>query len=596
MTSQHDRDSTPAPRPENPGGAIDDAELGRLVRAVADDWSMPAVRLDQPGWRDGVRSPRARRLAAFRGWTGRMGQAAAGAVALTVGAALLGVWLTRPSGSAGQSPQPTGTDGLVTSPGPGTTGPTASKLPKLLVAGDIPTPSELIVKVESAFAIVDLGSGTIGQEIASGQWGTDVRRAPNGSIYCLCLGGDGYASGSFTHMTVAWNRYDDAGTVAESVTIGEYTGAPDLRDAGNPEQSQHVALHVSYSADPRLAFVGWSLHAHPIWKSGVVVVDVSSGAVVQRIDLPDRLDGTETTRIGVDAPRIIGSIGEGRLAVTRPWYSWSPPTGSNPSFRTAADIYGAAFDGDRLSSLEALPAASGCADAVTLTGARAGGGYWLACTGNQYSRTILRRVAMDGRVIGETDVIGAGDLGGDTSATTAVSPDGTAIFLWNPTTRVLTRVDLTTGEASTGTGDVTADAGGPLGALGRWLTPAAAAKVLLSSGIAISPDGTRIYALGIESNVTAANGDPGSAGVFIFDTANLRQLAHWEATADFVSLAVSADARFVYAAGSPQFNVGGTVTGQEASITVFDARDGSVRLIAGQLGRGFLLFPSTIVQ
>ena len=198
--------------------------------------------------------------------------------------------------------------------------------------------------------------------------------------------------------------------------------------------------------------------------------------------------------------------------------------------------------------------------------------------------------------VGETDVIGAGDLGGDTSATTAVSPDGTAIFLWNPTTRVLTRVDLTTGEASTGTGDVTADAGGPLGALGRWLTPTAAAKVLLSSGIAISPDGTRIYALGIESNVTAANGGPGSAGVFIFDTANLRQLAHWEATADFVSLAVSADARFVYAAGSPQFNVGGTVTGQEASITVFDARDGSVRLIAGQLGRGFLLFPSTIVQ
>jgi DNA-binding beta-propeller fold protein YncE len=160
---------------------------------------------------------------------------------------------------------------------------------------------------------------------------------------------------------------------------------------------------------------------------------------------------------------------------------------------------------------------------------------------------------------------------------------------------VLTRVDLATGELTTGTGQVALAADDPLAALGRWLTPSAAAKVLLSSGIALSPDGTRIYALGIASG-GSADRLPGSAGLFVFDTASLAQVDHWNATADFVSIAVSADGKFVYAAGSPEMGADGSSTTQAASITVFDATDGSVRLLAGQLGHGFILFPSTILR
>ena len=205
--------------------------------------------------------------------------------------------------------------------------------------------------------------------------------------------------------------------------------------------------------------------------------------------------------------------------------------------------------------------------------------------------TIIRLVRGDGTV---DDVRAAGtvDAGGDTGSTSAVSPDGRALFLWNPSGRALTRVDLVSGEVRTGT--ATAAAPGPLAAIGRWLVPSAEAKVLLSAAIAVSPDGSRVYALGITGG---ARGDAfaGSAGILVFDASSLTVLATWPPTADFVSVAVSADGRSVYAAGSPRFGADGRATSQPASVTVFDAATGNVRLIAGELGRAMLLFPSTIL-
>ena len=207
---------------------------------------------------------------------------------------------------------------------------------------------------------------------------------------------------------------------------------------------------------------------------------------------------------------------------------------------------------------------------------------------------MVRRLSPDDQFRGDTQVETALDSG-DFSGTSTVSRDGSALFLWNPMSLALTRVDLETGDVTTGVGRAAAAADGPLSALGRWLTPTAAAKILLSSGIAQSPDGSRIYVLGIASG--AGGGDfAGSAGLFVFDASSLAQVDHWAATADFVSLAVSADGRFVYAAGSPETSADGSQTSQAASITVFDASDGSVRLLAGQLGQGFILFPSTIVR
>jgi hypothetical protein len=160
----------------------------------------------------------------------------------------------------------------------------------------------------------------------------------------------------------------------------------------------------------------------------------------------------------------------------------------------------------------------------------------------------------------------------------------------------LTKVDLVTGDASTGQAPkpTAFSQPDPLAALGRWLAPVAQAKVILQSGIAISADGSHIFTLGIDGSPTSPE-MAGSAGVFVFDATSLAPIAHWAATADFVSIAVSRDGRSVYAAGGPYVGADGRDTGQPSSITVFDAADGTVRLIAGQLGQSTLTFPSSLL-
>jgi len=170
-----------------------------------------------------------------------------------------------------------------------------------------------------------------------------------------------------------------------------------------------------------------------------------------------------------------------------------------------------------------------------------------------------------------------------------VSADGTKLYVWDPGTGTVTRVDLASGEQTTGKGIASADTG-PLTALGNWLAPATEAKSWLRGALAISPDGSRIYAIGIKQAV----GDrdvAGSAGVFVFDAATLEPITIWQPTADYVSVAVSADGSLVYAAGLPGVDArGGVKIAQQASITVFDTSDGSIRLIAGQLGGDALSF------
>ena len=60
---------------------------------------------------------------------------------------------------------------------------------------------------------------------------------------------------------------------------------------------------------------------------------------------------------------------------------------------------------------------------------------------------------------------------------------------------------------------------------------------------------------------------------------------------------MSEDGKFLYAAGLPGVNADGTGNPRmSASITVFDTKDGSVRLLAGLLGGEMLSFGSPILD
>lgn len=573
-------------RDPNPRPSIDDDTLAQLVREVADSWTMPPVRLDQPAWRDRVRSPRTRRAAAARGWLGRLGQAATAAVALTVGAAVLGVWLSSPGGQAGLSPSPSSGRTPVTG------SPSASQLPKLLVQGSLPEPLTVAVQLnQGGFALADLATGTLGSPMAQGVWGTQVRRASDGTFFCLCVTADQYVRGQATHAVVALDRFDSAGRSVSRVEVANVTGTPDPRDPTTFENPQNVATWTSFSADGRYAYVGWSARAHPVWHAGFAAVDLQANAVIQRLALADRSDGAGDSRTYADAPRAFSSLGSDRVVLSQSWYRWSPAASANATYHFATDAWTGRVVAGSLRSVTPMEAAGGCGETIDQAGALPSGAWWLACSTSASGSVVLRRVDADGVVSGNGDVSGSG-IDGQTSV---LSKDGAALYLWSPVSLTMTRVDLATGSTTTGQAPKPAAAAAdPLTALGRWLAPPAAAKVLLSAGLAISPDGTRLYALGIVGDPGSAEG-AGSAGVLVFDAASLAPLGRWAPTADFVSIAVSADGRFVYAAGGPDFGADGHETGQDASITVFDA-DGNVRLVAGQLGSATVTFPTTAIR
>ncbi|HTK44960.1 MAG TPA: hypothetical protein VL749_06385 [Patescibacteria group bacterium] len=563
----------------------DDATIEQLVRDVAEEWTMPPVRLDAPGWRARVRSSRTRRLVAAEAWFGRLGQAATAAVALTVVGALVAVLITRPP-EPGKTPEPSSGSGPSASPGA-----RATSLPKLLVTGDEPDPAIVVMRSERGdFARVDLTTGSINGPLTGKSSASQLRVAADGSMVCLCVAESGNIGGQPTDVSVSLERYDARGKLAGSTPIEQFSGEPDPRDASIfvPERPAHVLTDVSFSDDGRYGFVGWSLRAHPVWHSGVVVVDLADGSIASRLDLPDATDGEGDTRRVIEAPRVAGMIHTGSVLIARGFYEWSPPASQEPTYTFENHVFTASLDAGQLADAKLVPTASDCGGSVVRAGPLPEGAFWVACTSGGAELTVIRRLGPDNSLLGDVRI--SGSTGIDTDPT-AVSADGSKLYVWDPSSEVLTRVDLASGDKTSGKGIAAADAG-PLAALGNWLAPAAAAKSWLRGALAVSPDGSRVYAIGIREGADERD-VAGSTGVFVFDATTLEPATVWQPTADYVSIAVSADGKLVFAAGLPGVDAAGrNRIAQQASITVFDASDGSIRLIAGQLGGDALTFLS----
>ena len=565
------------------GHQLEDAEIAQLVHDVADGWTMPPVRLDAPTWRERVRGPRARRVDVARGWLTRLGRAATAAVALTVAATLIAVVITLPDDS-GKSPGPS--DGATPR---ATDGAQASPLPKLLANGDLPSPSRVVVQTdEGDFAVVDLADGSIGGPLTGARHGSALQVRADGTLMCLCVSQSGSADGSPTTASVRLDHLEADGTPISTKQVRSFDGQPDPRDAGlfRPDPLPHVHVATSFSEGGRYGFVGWSRRVHPDWRSGMLVVDLLDGSVVSELDLPAITTGNGDSRRLLTAPRIVGSAGDA-LYVGRSWEEFSPPQGVIADYTFGSDAFRVSYPSGVLSGLLAVPGAAGCGDSVVAGGALPDGGHWVACTRVGGRESTVHRVAGDGEILPAVTVPGAEGIEGDV---TALALDRSALFVWNPASAQLTRVDTATGETTTGVGLVARAAPDPLAALGRWLAPVTAAKSFLRSSVIVSPDGSRVYAIGVRDGVESPDVD-GSAGVFAFDAATLELVGIYEPTADFVSLAIGANDRFVYAAGLPGVDaLGRRRGGQGASVTVFDTADGSTRLIAGQLGLGRISF------
>jgi hypothetical protein len=207
-------------------------------------------------------------------------------------------------------------------------------------------------------------------------------------------------------------------------------------------------------------------------------------------------------------------------------------------------------------------------------GAIDNGSYYRLCR-TPSGQLQVTRVRLDGTTIDTHDLSISLTDGGVSTTRTA-----DALFIWDSRARRLTRFDFATGAVTTGVGQTASVPGGVvdrMAALGRQLghliAPSAVAKDLLFPGVVpgvvASPNGRRIFALGVKGE----NGAGNSTGIDAFDADTLAPLWHAEPTRDFSSIAVNADGTAVYASA------------HGASITVFDGASGQTRLLAGQIGQ-----------
>ncbi len=604
----------PLDRPATDSRA-DDALIGGFVRELAEEWTMPPQRLGAPTWRDRVGArggARGRRAA----WARRFARAAASAIVATIALSLVAVWLTIPRAngpSVGSSAAPaTGSaaaPGSPATPRP-TPRPTASPFPQLTVYGAPLPQTRLLVGVGPDYRVLDMGSGQLGEAVASSDMAANEIVFHDGRGLCLC-GGYSVVNG-VDHLALEIRTIGADGSVERVQPVGAYEGWARGVLPG-------AYARATLTPDGNTFVVGWTVRELSAWRSGIDLVDVATGRLTRAAMLPDLplvADGTvgragqtpNTSGADVDpfapkiaisgadvypfAPKIAMSPDGLRLMATQ-YVSISGEIAAVYRFSGEIDVDGG--------PIRVAPAASGpgtldAADCFSFPDERfASNDVYTGLCSNDGS-VVLRRVAPDGQPLGDTDLaaLGAGGFGFFGNAS-VIDPSSAVAYYWNAFNRTVVKVDLPSGRilAQATLPDQTAFAQpfGPLGAavraLASWLAPTALAKLYLDPAVALSPDRSRLYLLGTDAT-SPADGSAGSSGVWVVDSATLGVIDHWQPTADFVSLAVSRDGAFVYAAGLPEVGADGNDAPHGASVTVFDAADGTVRALAGQLGRDWL--------
>jgi len=571
----------------------DDEQLGALVRTVAEDWRLPPQRLDQPTWRDRVAVRPGRR----RGWFTRLARPAVAAVVGTLVVAFVAVWLTAPRTDraiVGASPSTSAAPPSAHATAPAASPRTATPLPALVHEGAIPDPAKVLVQANNDFQVADLATGTLANlPIGRRTVGPKTMLArPGGGWVCICGDNIGSGAGRATGIDLVVESTDRAGAPGPRTTIREVRAESDP-DLPIEKQPLLVDTFTSASPDGRVAFVTWTARAGAAgWTAGIEVIDLATAAVLssRSLTIPeaDSVQEREKTR---PAPRVaVAPAGDAILV-----YCFWIVEGTGPTWPAGTDHWSASFDGGEIGTL--APSGTTAADQCQeiWTGLVDSVTYYAVCM-LPSGQLAVDRTGVDGKPLDRTELPGTD---GGLFLSTVVRQDD-RLFIWDPVKAMLTRFDLRSATVKSGTATAaTPPATGvdALAALGRqlgwWMAPAVVAKVYLEPGMVASPDGTRIYALGVDP----PNGeDAGSTGIFVFDAESLEQASHWAPTADFASLAISPDGLHVYAAGQPGVDAAGNVSADEASITVYATADGSIDLIAGRLGTTPLYFTDPIAR
>lgn len=484
------------------------------------------------------------------------------------------------SGSPGQTARPT------RRPTP-TPKRLATPLPTLEVNGT-DRPSERRLVNGNGQEILDVGSGTLR---SFGRTYEDLLWPDEDEFVCVCLV-RAQGVNTTTEVTLQFGRFDLAGRrlVERDLVTLEGIGAV-------PEMTEGFNVSATMDASGGHLFVVDVVRTPPVWIVELHIVDLDTGRLLDSAVIDTFPVDLEEPRPSA-SPRLVGSVPDGRFA----WVNTvaAAPDGGSVFVTVAqSEVRGEVWTSRNLEWF--VPIRDGKAgDPLPMPeDARLAPDRWCigrpmftdaellvqVCgpppTSNDGSFWTVRRVTTSGELLGDLP-IGAARADGSPAAP-LVDRARRAVYLWDAFRHLVSRVDIDTGRAREGVVDESVLRGDR--------SPSGRGWIGVDPGIVFSADGTRLYALGLEAG-TGNAGRP--TGIWVFDADTLEVLDHWQPRALLTSLAVSADGRFVYAAGAAGYDADGHENERwPASLTVYNATTGEIAVLHGAIGEGqWLGFPS----
>lgn len=475
--------------------------------------------------------------------------------------------------------------------------PRATPLPKRLVlGGQIPTERRLVFA--NGFAMLDLATGGLTQLARSFEW--PLLPLPGDELVCACVVRDAAARGGGDGPILRFGRFDQTGAPIVEQDLLSFEGVVEV-----PGMAEGFNVAIALDPDRTSLYALVAQRRPPVWTVDLYVVDIQTA---------DVLTSVEIGQIPVDIAAPDASASPGPSGGPRPGggppagvYAWAWSVAVSPGGRSVlvsvdrsdvrSDNWTNQLDewmveiepgmppaARPISPEAALEPGDWCMSQPTFVDA----GLLVQVCG-QFDEGVanglqVRRVTADGASRGAIEIPWKPLNGG---YPIAVAPDKArrAIFLWNLQKHELARVDVDDGritEAAVSPSmlpDI--EATGGHGFIGG------------DPGLILSPDGRRLYAIGVAGVTGSQMGVP--SGIWVFDTASMQLVDHWQPRAYLSSVAMSSDGRFIYAAGAAGYDVNGRQNPWPASVTVYDAATGEIQVLYGSVVRdawlSFLALP-----
>ena len=520
------------------------------------------------------------------GWRGRsVNVVAAGLVGFVALGIVLGTALDNggPSTSpavAAASVAPAPTQRPTRRPTPA---PLATPLPTIEINGP-ELPTELRLVYGNGQQILDLGSGTL--QSFGGEY-EDVAWILGDEIVCVCVVRPGGTTPR--EPTLRFRRFDLTGVPIferDLVSLDGVVAAPEMSEGFNIAAAMDTAVG-------RLVVVD-VLRRPPDWVAEIHVVDAETGELLDSVVVDTFPVALEEPQRGASPGTNGGTPGGTPDGV----YAWATAVAVAPDGGTAyvtvvrSDVRGEQWTNrnlewlvpivdDRLGRPTPVPPDDSlapdrwCVGRPTFVDASL---VVQVCASPSPSfettKWAVRRVTTGGTSLGDVP-IGALQHGGSVAAI-VVDRARRAVYLWDPFRHLVSRVDVDDGRVHEGVVTESMLPGERVSSNRGWIG--------VDPGLMASPDGTRLYALGL----AAATRDVSpSTGVWVFDAETLALLDHWEPRALLTSLAVSDDGRYVYAVGAAEHDVDGYRNPRwQASVSVYDATTGEIAVLYGAIGEG----------